>query len=123
MNVLTLSASHRELAYAAWSGAKAQPVWSGGINLAYGPLSVSETIERALGVVRGAWELSFPESPPSAVGLRVVFGGDHLSTPALATPQSLAELEALVPRAPLHLPLPWAKEYSTKSIQTFLWFR
>ncbi|MBN1605678.1 MAG: acetate/propionate family kinase [Polyangiaceae bacterium] len=104
MNVLTFSVSHRVLAYAAWYGTEARPAWSGSIDLERGPLSVSETIDRALGVVRSTWELSFPEDPPSAVALRVVFGGEHLSTPALATPRTLAELEALVPRAPLHLP-------------------
>jgi acetate kinase len=104
MNVLTLSVSHRELAYAAWSGAEARPAWSGGVNLELGAPSVTENIDHALAVVRGAWELSFPGSPPSAIGLRVVVGGDRLSTPTLASTRSLSELETLVPRAPLHLP-------------------
>jgi acetate kinase len=40
----------------------------------------------------------------AALGHRVVHGGMHHSQPALVTPQLLAELEALVPLAPLHEP-------------------
>src|ERR1700750_2654043 len=40
----------------------------------------------------------------SAVGPRVVHGGLHYSRPARVTPELLAELEKLVPLAPLHEP-------------------
>jgi acetate kinase len=40
----------------------------------------------------------------AALGHRVVHGGLHHSRPARVTPQLLAELEALVPLAPLHEP-------------------
>ncbi len=40
----------------------------------------------------------------AALGHRVVHGGMHHSQPVLVTPQLLAELEALVPLAPLHEP-------------------
>src|SRR6266481_2272339 len=40
----------------------------------------------------------------AAVGHRVVHGGLHHSRPARVTPELLAELEALVPLAPLHEP-------------------
>jgi acetate kinase len=40
----------------------------------------------------------------AALGHRVVHGGMRHSQPALVTPQLLAELEALVPLAPLHEP-------------------
>src|SRR5258708_6309101 len=39
-----------------------------------------------------------------ALGHRVVHGGLHHSRPARVTPELLAELEALVPLAPLHEP-------------------
>jgi len=39
-----------------------------------------------------------------AVGHRVVHGGQHYSAPVLINPTVLAELEALVPLAPLHQP-------------------
>ncbi|MDD5266066.1 MAG: acetate/propionate family kinase [Methylococcales bacterium] len=39
-----------------------------------------------------------------AVGHRVVHGGQHYSAPVLISPSVLAELEALVPLAPLHQP-------------------
>src|SRR5246127_5949224 len=42
--------------------------------------------------------------PLDALGHRVVHGGLHHSRPARVTPQLLAELEALVPLAPLHEP-------------------
>ena len=104
MKVLTLSVSQRELAYAAWTGAEALPAWSGAIDLESAAQSASEAIDCALSVVRSAWELSFPASPPRGLGLRVVFGGEHLSTPTLASARTLSDLEALVARAPLHLP-------------------
>ncbi len=40
----------------------------------------------------------------AALGHRVVHGGVHHSRPARVTPELLAELEALVPLAPLHEP-------------------
>lgn len=40
----------------------------------------------------------------TALGHRVVHGGMHYSRPARVTPELLAELEALVPLAPLHEP-------------------
>jgi acetate kinase len=40
-----------------------------------------------------------------SVGHRVVHGGRHHDGPALVTPMLLAELEALIPLAPLHQPL------------------
>ena len=40
----------------------------------------------------------------AALGHRVVHGGLHYSRPARVTPELLAELEALVPLAPLHEP-------------------
>jgi acetate kinase len=40
----------------------------------------------------------------AAVGHRVVHGGMHYSRPARVTPELLAELEKLVPLAPLHEP-------------------
>jgi acetate kinase len=40
----------------------------------------------------------------AALGHRVVHGGLHHSSPARVTPELLAELEALVPLAPLHEP-------------------
>jgi acetate kinase len=42
--------------------------------------------------------------PLAAVGHRVVHGGMHYSRPARVTPELLAELEKLVPLAPLHEP-------------------
>ena len=42
--------------------------------------------------------------PLAALGHRVVHGGLHHSRPARVTPELLAELEALVPLAPLHEP-------------------
>ena len=41
----------------------------------------------------------------AALGHRVVHGGMHYSRPARVTPELLAELEALVPLAPLHEPI------------------
>ena len=42
--------------------------------------------------------------PLAALGHRVVHGGMHHSRPARVTPELLAELERLVPLAPLHEP-------------------
>lgn len=40
----------------------------------------------------------------TAVGHRVVHGGDHFAQPTLVTREVLAELQQLIPLAPLHLP-------------------
>jgi acetate kinase len=48
----------------------------------------------------------------SAVGHRVVHGGQRYSQPVLVTPDILAELDALVPLAPLHQP------HNLKAIRT-----
>ena len=40
----------------------------------------------------------------SVVGHRVVHGGTKFSQPALVTPEVIAELEAIIPLAPLHAP-------------------
>lgn len=39
-----------------------------------------------------------------AAGHRIVHGGDHYSAPALLGPEALADLEKLIPLAPLHQP-------------------
>ncbi|MBC7906844.1 MAG: acetate/propionate family kinase [Rhodospirillaceae bacterium] len=52
-----------------------------------------------------AWlHTAFPAQRVSAVGHRVVHGGDPAPGPTLVTPELLARLESLVPQMPLHLP-------------------
>ena len=46
----------------------------------------------------------FPEVPVSAVGHRVVHGGDRFTTPVRVTPEILSALESLIPLAPLQQP-------------------
>ena len=52
----------------------------------------------------GAWLDEHQGGPPSAVGHRVVHGGAAFAGPALIDDAVLAQLEALVPLAPLHQP-------------------
>lgn len=47
---------------------------------------------------------TFPGTTLSAVGHRVVHGGDPAPGPSLVTDDLLARLEALIPQMPLHLP-------------------
>jgi acetate kinase len=49
-------------------------------------------------------KLRFPGREISAVGHRIVHGGDRLAEPVLVTPQIVSQLEALIPLAPLHQP-------------------
>jgi acetate kinase len=52
-----------------------------------------------------AWrQAAFPEANVVAAGHRVVHGGLHYDAPVLVTDKVLADLQALVPLAPLHEP-------------------
>jgi acetate kinase len=52
-----------------------------------------------------AWrQAAFPEANVVAAGHRVVHGGLHYDVPVLVTDKVLADLQALVPLAPLHEP-------------------
>jgi acetate kinase len=52
-----------------------------------------------------AWrQAAFPDAQVIAAGHRVVHGGIHHAAPVLVTDAVLAELQALVPLAPLHQP-------------------
>ena len=62
-----------------------------------GPLG-SDVTERTRALVEVA------NVRPDAVGHRVVHGGTRFAAPARVTPEVLAELDRLVPFAPLHLP-------------------
>jgi len=57
-----------------------------------------------LGVVLDTLASRLPGRRVSAVGHRVVHGGDRFTTPVRVTPKVLSELESLVPLAPLHQP-------------------
>jgi acetate kinase len=103
MYILTLSASHQKLDYAAFA-ASGQPLWCGHLTLNSPNLSVDEAIENALEAVRRSWSDSHLHRAPDAIGLRVVYGGESFVTPTVATDEALARLEKLAPRAPLHLP-------------------
>ncbi len=54
--------------------------------------------------VLGGWLVQHSGAPPVAVGHRVVHGGPHLTAPARIDDALLAQLEALIPLAPLHQP-------------------
>ena len=60
-------------------------------------------VERAQALL-GSWLAERLGGPPSAVGHRVVHGGPDHAAPALVTDDLLADLERLVPLAPLHQP-------------------
>ena len=64
------------------------------------PATPSEVLPMLLPWLRG----QLGENRISAIGHRVVHGGLRHSRPARVTPELLAELEALVPLAPLHEP-------------------
>lgn len=79
----------------AWDGAGKQ------VTLAEISAADHETaLEAVLGLVR----VSFPGTPLQAVGHRVVHGGVRFRAPVRIDEGVLAELDALVPLAPLHQP-------------------
>jgi acetate kinase len=104
MHILTLSASHQRLEYAAWDAVARLPVWSGVFPLHRESQAYQEVVVSAVRTLRRSWTRSVGRRPPTAVGLRVVFGGDGFAGPTEATPAVLRRLEDLVPQAPLHLP-------------------
>ena len=58
----------------------------------------------AITIIRGWLRDYFADGTLLAVGHRVVHGGQHYSAPVLIDAKVLAELETLVPLAPLHQP-------------------
>jgi acetate kinase len=58
----------------------------------------------AFDVLAGWLRERFGGSPVLGVGHRVVHGGAQYAKPCIVTPQVIADLEALVPLAPLHQP-------------------
>jgi acetate kinase len=50
------------------------------------------------------WLKTHQDGPLAAAGHRVVHGGNRFADPALVTPQVYADLEKLIPLAPLHQP-------------------
>ena len=103
MYILTLSASHNKLDYAAYA-ATGQPLWSGHVTLQHPDLSVDEAIEVALDALQRNWSEQHLRKAPDVIGLRVVFGGTSFVEPTFATDETLARLAKLSPQAPLHLP-------------------
>ncbi len=63
---------------------------------------IAEKPRAVRAVAQALGELPFPK--PAAVGHRIVHGGPRLCEHRKITPEILAELEAAVPFAPLHLP-------------------
>jgi acetate kinase len=104
MHILTLSASHQRLEYAAWEAAAREPVWSGVFPLHRDTQPYQQAVTSALGTLRRSFARLVTRRPPAAVGLRVVFGGEGFAGPTEATPDVLGRLAELVPQAPLHLP-------------------
>ena len=84
-------------------GGKAQLVLGGAaaIPLVLGP---EKPYHAALQYVRGAVEEHTHGSLPKAVGHRVVHGGSSYAAPVLVDRAVLADLERLIPLAPLHQP-------------------
>jgi acetate kinase len=105
MHILTLSASHQRLEYAAWEAAAREPIWSGVFPLHGDSQPLDQATASALRSLRRNWTRSVMRRPPAAVGLRVVFGGEGFAGPIEATPAVLDHLADLVPQAPLHLPV------------------
>jgi acetate kinase len=103
MYILTLSASHHKLDYAAYA-ATGQALWSGHLTLQRPDLSVDGAIEEALDVLQRNWSEQHLRKAPDVIGLRVVFGGASFTEPTFGTNETLARLAKLSPQSPLHLP-------------------
>lgn len=64
----------------------------------------AEDHRAALSVAARRLAQALPAARIVALGHRIVHGGPHYSGPAIITPSVLAELETLIPLAPLHQP-------------------
>jgi acetate kinase len=91
-----LDARPRFVARAAGGGVVAERDWPDGARLGH-----DGAIDHLLGWARGG---ALGDHRLVAVGHRVVHGGTRFSGPAVVDPANLAELESLVPLAPLHQP-------------------
>lgn len=75
-----------------------------GIKLATAPLPEPATHAAAVAAVIGLLERSLAAARVIAVGHRVVHGGPHHAAPAPINAALLADLQSLIPLAPLHQP-------------------
>lgn len=118
--ILTLNAGSSSLKLALFARAGEAPLASGlvdrigpqatlrltdaaGTTLPAGPADLT-THDAALAAALAVLARAFPDQRIEAVGHRIVHGGPDHDRPARLTPALMAELEALVPLAPLHQP-------------------
>jgi acetate kinase len=78
--------------------------WDGEGNRVAGAELQAPDHDAALGAVVDLFRATFPGAPIQAVGHRVVHGGVRFQQPVRIDEAVLAELEALIPLAPLHQP-------------------
>ena len=97
--VLVLNAGSSSLKWSLFAGPDLTCERSGsftGVGEPGGPASHADALTALLGELHGA--------TPAVVGHRIVHGGVHFSGPALLDAAAIAEVEELVPLAPLHNP-------------------
>lgn len=105
MDVLVLKPGRETLDYAYMRNGQNCPVLTARVSDSRALPSDREALHGALEQVREAIRRAGLFDGPEAIAVRVLFGGTDFSGPTAATPETLGKLEALIPRAPLHLPL------------------
>jgi acetate kinase len=93
MNTLVLRPGRQDLEYAFFRGGAARPAFEGRAEDCRGEDGSRVALARIASEV--------PE--PDAVAVRALYGGERFQNPAIVTDVVLADLEALVPQAPLPL--------------------
>lgn len=99
---LTLNAGSSSLKYSVYDAAGSQVLTKGNmeISTADSELSLELGVDRVISLV----ENNYGSHCITAVGHRVVHGGDQFSDPVVVNDQVVAALKTLIPLAPLHLP-------------------
>jgi acetate kinase len=99
--ILTLNAGSSSLRYALWeAGPGERQLHQGSFEEVGGPAVADHSVAVALALD----DVAGRAGAPDAVGHRVVQGGPRHHAPARVDAALVADLEALVPLAPLHLP-------------------
>ncbi len=104
MNILVLRPSWKALDYALFDAGRRRPALVGKINERdcgrHGAFAPSDAFRRVLEACRK----SHAPGAPELVGIRLTFGGEEFTEPALVTNAVLERLRGLAHQAPLHLP-------------------
>ncbi|HOE12442.1 MAG TPA: hypothetical protein PLQ35_04395 [bacterium] len=104
MSILVIRPSRYTSHFAYFAGGCREPILTGDMKpLHSGDGDETETVEELLHI-RSLCRKRLSAAEPDALAVRLTFTASEFPKPVVATPEVIRRLQALVPRAPLHLP-------------------